>query len=341
MKRLLLVLTVLTVTLLTQASFAQGLNWDGQTGALLTPFAYTASSGKGFLGKPEVSYHFLDTGDVIGYDSQFSVTEGIAKRFEIGFTQSASALGSTEANGVVPGQPLHVTPNSAGGLYIEPASRLFSNGYTAIHGKFTVIPENFGKNNWVPAIAVGAIGRFGGQRLSWVLSGDSATMGKTQKNGDVYIVATKTVTQFKKLPFVLNLGEKVTDASVLGIVGNAGNRNGVGDRWQGCLFGAAAFVVKGPAKSLLVVGSEVVQEPKYVQGLNSYVNGTLGTTGVTANIPTSLSYFVRIVPHLEGGPLQVDLAVAQAAGKIVNIPTVAQLDVKARAQFGMGISYHF
>jgi hypothetical protein len=341
MKKLLVVLTLFAITLLTQTSFAQGLNWDGQTGALLTPFAYTAASGKGMLGKPEVSYHFLDTGDVIGYDSQFSVTEGFAKRFEIGFTQSASALGSVEPNGVVSGQPLKVTQNSAGGLYIEPSSRLFSNGYTSIHGKATLIPENFMKSKWVPAIAVGAIGRFGEQRLSNVLSGNSATLGKTQKNGDVYIVATKTVTQFKKLPFVLSLGEKVTDASVLGIVGNAGNKTGVGDRWQGCLFGAAAFVVKGPAKSLLVVGSEAVQEPKYIQGLNNYVNNTLGTTGVTAHIPTSLSYFVRVVPHLEGSPLQVDFGVVQAAGKIVDNPSVAQLDVKARAQFGMGVSYHF
>ena len=49
---------------------------------------------------------------------------------------------------------------------------------------------------------------------------------------------------------------------------------------------------------------------------------------------------MRVVPHLEGTPLQVDLGVAQLAGKIVDIPgSVA--DLQARARFGMGMSYHF
>ena len=36
---------------------AQSLNWEGQAGGLITPFAYTAASGKG-LGRPSISYHF-------------------------------------------------------------------------------------------------------------------------------------------------------------------------------------------------------------------------------------------------------------------------------------------
>ena len=155
------------------------------------------------------------------------------------------------------------------------------------------------KTKWVPAIAVGAIGRFGGQRVSYFANDYDVLPGATDKNADFYIVATKTVTQVKGLPFVLSFGEKVTNASIMGVAGNAGNGISTDQRWQGRLFGAAAFVVKGPSKSSLIFGSEVLQEPRYVQGLNQAL-------GERATIPTSLDYFVRIVPHLEGSPLQID-----------------------------------
>jgi hypothetical protein len=184
---------------------------------------------------------------------------------------------------------------------------------------------------------VGAIGRFGAQRVTYYVTGQNLTPGSSDKNGDFYIVATKTVTQVKALPFVLSLGDKVTNASVMGVAGNAGNALNAGQRWQGRLFGAAAFVIHGPAKSALIFGAEALQEPRYVQGLNNYLTGVAGTR-VSANIPTSLAYFVRVVPNLKGSPLQVDLGVAQFAGKIAPgyLPTL-----DARARVGMGISYHF
>jgi len=111
----------------------------------------------------------------------------------------------------------------------------------------------------------------------------------------------------------------------MGIAGQAGNGLNAGSRWQGRLFGAAAFVVKGPAKSALIFGSEAVQQPHYVQPL-----------GNSATIPTSLSYFVRVVPHLEGSPLQVDLGVVQAAGRVA-----PGLNLNANGRVGMGVSYHF
>jgi hypothetical protein len=301
-KKLWIAFSLFVVTVFSQTSFAQGLNWDGQTGALLTPFAYTASSPARKFGKPEVAFHYLNGGDVIGNDYQFSVTEGFGNRFEAGFTQAMSSSGK----------------DSLGGLY------LFTGGYTEVHGKLTVITENSYKSKWIPAIAVGAIGRFGDERVNWdaTASGPSSPKGT---NGDFYIVATKTITQIKGLPIVLNFGEKVTNASIMGIAGQAGNALNADQRWQGRLFGAAAFVVKGPAKSALIFGSEAVQQPHYVQPL-----------GNAATIPTSLSYFVRVVPHVKGSPLQVDFAIVQAAGKIA-----PGADLKARAQAGMGISYHF
>jgi hypothetical protein len=287
---------------------AQGLNWEGQTGALLTPFAYTASSNGKLLGKPEVAFHYLNGGSVIGNDYQFSITEGIGKRFEVGFTQSFSSTGDNAA------------------------SVLFNGGYSSVHGKLTVVPENAAKTKWIPAIAVGAIGRFNDERVNYnALNALGAYTTKKGTNGDFYFVATKTITQIKGLPFVLSGGEKITNGSIMGIAGQAASKNGE-QAWKGSAFGAAAFVVKGPAKSTLIFGSEVVQQPKYVEPLGNY-----------SSIPTSLSYFVRVVPHLEGSPLQIDAGLVQAAGKITDpsTPVFGQQDIKARHQFGMGISYHF
>jgi hypothetical protein len=176
-KTLLIALSLFAATVFSQTAFAQGLNWEGQTGALITPFAYTAGSPAGKFGKPEVAFHYLNAGNALNSDQ----------------------------------------------------------------------------------------------------------------------------------------------------------------RWQGRLFGAAAFVVKGPAKSALIFGAEALQEPRYVQGLNDYLTGS-STSRVSANIPTSFTYFVRVVPHVAGSRLQVDLGVAQFAGKIAPgvLPTL-----DARARVGTGISYHF
>ena len=209
---------------------------------------------------------------------------------------------------------------------------LFANGYTTLHGKVTFVPENAFKTKWVPAIAIGAAGRFGGQRVSYQVTAAKST----DTNADFYIAATKTITQVKRLPFVLNFGEKVTNASVLGVAGNAGNGLNADQRWQGRLFGAAAVVVKGPAKSALIFGSEALQEPRYVQGLNTYLSSVKETK---ATIPTSLTYFVRVVPHLEGSPLQIDFAVLQAAGNIVR--GAGAVDLHATARFATAVSYHF
>src|SRR6266536_4782760 len=141
-KKLFLAVGLFLLTAFSQNLFAQGLNWEGQTGALLTPFAYTAASPAGKFGKPEIAFHYLNTGTVIGNDYQFSVTEGIAKRVEVGYTGSFSSAGSS------------------------PFSPLFTNGFSTFHGKVTVINENSYKTKWVPAIAVGAIGRVGIQRIA-------------------------------------------------------------------------------------------------------------------------------------------------------------------------------
>lgn len=276
------VLALLTVPNL----YGQGLNWEGQTGAFITPFAYTSQSEKNKVGRPQVAFHYLNTGEVIGNSFQASVTVGMFNRAEVGYTRTFKTDGNTA------------------GL-----SPLFKGGFNTFHGKVNLVPENSGKKNWVPAISVGFVARTQVERVGGVINNQSTN------NGDVYVVATKTITSIKKLPILLNAGYKATNASVFGIAGNSPD-------WQGRAFGAAAFVVSA-GKGALIFGSEFAQQPKRTDGLPN------------ASIPTTLTYFVRIVPNGKV-PFNIDFGIAQAAGKIQ--PGV---DLKARQQFAMGMSYRF
>lgn len=266
---------------------AQGLNWEGQTGAFITPFAYTSQSPTDGVGRPQVAFHFLNTGSVIGNNMQASATLGFLGRAEIGYTRSFNVAGSSTA-----------------------FSPLFEGGFNTFHGKLTLVPENAAKTKYVPAIAAGFVVRSQVKHVGGVLTNKETT------NGDFYLVGTKTITQVKGLPFLLNFGVKGTNASVFGIAGNA-------TKWEARAFGAVAFVFKGPAKSTLIFGSEAAQQPRYIKDLPG------------ATVPTTMTYFVRIVPMPEKA-FNLDFGVAQAVGKIA--PGV---DLKARSQFAMGTSYRF
>jgi hypothetical protein len=266
---------------------AQSLNWDGQTGVFITPLAYTAASPANGLGHPIVAYHFLNAGPVLGDFHTISVTEGAGGRVEFGYTRDLHQEGSTA------------------GL-----SPLWASGFNLVHAKVNVVKENAGKNAWLPAISAGFVARTQDRNVSGLL----ATPSKNYTNADFYAVASKTITQTKAVPIVLNFGYKATDASVYGLAGNAPGDNGR-------LFGAAAFVFKGPAKSTLIFGSEFSQEPRRVQNLPG------------ADVPTTITYAARIVPLAER-KFNIDFGVAQAAGVIE--PGV---NLKARHQFALGVSY--
>jgi hypothetical protein len=241
-----------------------------------------------------VAYHFLDAGPVLGDFHTASVTEGLFGRVELGYTHVFHGDGSTPS-----------------------LSPLWTGGFNIVHGKVNVIKENAGKQKWLPAVSAGFVERVGIQNVSGVLfdnNSSGATNSKSYNSGDYYVVGTKTVTQTKKLPLVLNLGYKATNASVFGLAG-------VAPSYSGRLFGAAAFVVKGPAKSTLIFGSEFAQQPRQILNLPG------------ADIPTTLTYAARIVPF-EKTKFNVDFGVAQAAGQI--LPGV---DVKVRHQFALGVSY--
>jgi len=266
---------------------AQSLNWDGQTGVFITPLAYTAASPANGLGHPIVAYHFLNAGSVLGNFHTISVTEGVAGVVEFGYTRDVHQEGSTA------------------GL-----SPLWGSGFNLVHAKVNVVKENAGKQAWLPAISGGFVARTQDRNVGGLL----ATPNRNYTNADIYLVASKTITQTKVVPIVLNLGYKETNASVYGLAGNA-------PKYTGRLFGAAAFVFEGPAKSQLIFGSEFSQESRQVQNLPG------------ADVPTTITYAARIVP-LAKKKFNIDFGVAQAAGTIE--PGV---NLKARHQFALGISY--
>jgi hypothetical protein len=264
---------------------AQSLNWEGQTGVFITPLAYTAASPKANFGKPIVSFHFLNAGEVLGNFYTTSVTAGLLNRAEFGYTRSFHSDGSTPS-----------------------LSPLWDGGFNIVHGKVNLVAENAGKTKWVPAISAGFVARSQVHHVSGVLTNRDNT------NADFYAVATKLIPQVKHLPVLLSIGYKATNASVFGLAGNA-------PAYKGRLFGAGAFVVKGPAHSQIIFGSEFAQQPRDVKDLPGAI------------VPTSITYAARLVPG-EHTKFNIDFGVAQAAGKI--LPGV---DLKVRHQFALGISY--
>jgi DUF3034 family protein len=272
----------------------QSLNWEGQTGVFVTPLAYTAPSQEKGLGTPVVAYHYVNAGQVLGGFHQVSVTEGAFDRIELGYTRDFHQDGST------PG-----------------LSNLWSNGFNIFHGKVIVRREG---RNWVPAFSVGFVARTQVHNVGGVIQ------SKDTANADFYIVATKTATKIRKLPLVFNFGFKATNASLLGLVGNAPG-------YQGRVFGAAAFAFRGPGRSTIMLGSEFLQEPRRVEGLPGIV------------VPSTITYAVRIIPGgalplhswgVESPRLTIDLGILQAAGSVA--PGV---NLQARHQFALGVSYGF
>jgi hypothetical protein len=280
---------LLASALLPGAARAQNLNWEGPTGIFVTPMAYTAPSPKRNVGKPVVGFHYWAAGEVAGEFQTASVTVGMLGRTEFGYTRGFHQSGST------PG-----------------LSGLWGNGLNIVHGKVNLVPENAGKRSWVPAISAGFIARTQDSHVSGLL----ASPARKYNNNDFYLVGTKTVTQVRNLPIVLNFGYKATNGVFLGLAGNA-------PVYRGRAFGAAAFVLKGPAHSTIILGGEVLQQSREILNLPG------------AGVPTTLIYAMRVIPS-ERIKLNLDFGVAQAAGKIM--PGV---DLKARKQPGFGISYSF
>jgi hypothetical protein len=277
------------VLLTGQASYAQNLGLEGETGVFITPLAYTADSPAHGIGEPVVAYHFLAAGNVIGTFSNISVNEGAFGRLEFGYSRD-----------------VHTTADN------PKLSPLWHDGFNILQGKVNIVKENTGKHNWIPAIAIGGVVR------TQVHNIGGAIANRDTNNGDAYAVATKTIVikQLHGLPIILNGGVRGTNGVLWGFGGNA-------TRFQGRVFGAVAFGMKGPGSIVFLLASEVAQQPPHLQNLPGAV------------IPTTITYDVRILPS-EKSRINLDLGVAQIANRI--LPGV---DLNARHQFGMGISLRF
>jgi len=285
-------LLTLAVSLSAHVAQAQSLGYEGPTGIFVTPLAATAASPAHGFGAPVIAYHVLAGGPVIGDFNTVSITEGIAKHFEYGYTREDHSAGSSAS-----------------------FSPLWTNGFNIFHAKANIINENAGKTKWVPAVSIGGIARTNDTNVF------NGTNGQTKTNGDIYAVATKIVTQTKKVPLVLNVGVRGTNSSLWGLGGNAPD-------FTARAFGAVGFVFTGPGKSTIILASEAAQQPQKIKA--TALNGS--TSGVF-DIPTSIDYAVRIVPSPKH-KLNLDFGVLQAAGRIA--PGV---DLQARARFAFGISY--
>jgi Protein of unknown function (DUF3034) len=286
---------VLVLSVLGSASaWAQSLNWQGQDGIFITPIAYAVESKDNNFGAPVVAYHYFDGGQVLGGFHQASVTMGALNRIEFGYTRT-----------------LHHEGNTAG------LSPLWTSGFNTFHAKVNLISE---KRTWRPAVAVGFVARTQVQNVGGVL------LGQSTNNQDFYAVVTKTVTQIRYLPLVFNAGFRVTNASLMGLAGNAPG-------YQGRGFGAFAFALRGPRTTTILLGSEVQQEPRHIQGLPDAV------------IPTTITYVARFMPAgafplrgwaSENPRISIDFGIAQVAGNIM--PGV---DLRIRKQYALGITYGF
>ena len=121
---------------------------------------------------------------------EVSVTEGALSRVEFGYTRTLHTAGDNPT-----------------------FSSLWNNGFNITHGKVNLIRENAAKQSWLPAISAGFIVR------TQVRNVGGAIQNKDTVNGDIYIVATKTVTQIKHLPLVFNGGYRATNAELWGMGG--------------------------------------------------------------------------------------------------------------------------
>lgn len=271
----------------TNYAHAQQLGWEGETGVFVTPLAYTVATPAHKFALPVVAYHFLNAGSVIGRYSQISATSGYANRFEFGYTRSIHEAGSNATY-----------------------SPLWTSGFNILHAKASLLKENAWKQPWMPQISTGFMLR------TQVRNVGGEMQNKDTTNADIYLVATKTITQLKPMSMLLSAGVQGTNAELIGLGGNA-------SQWGTVGFGAVAFIFQGPAKSAIILGAEIAQQPRHPDQLP------------TAVIRTAFVYALRVVPSPKL-KLNVDFGVLEGPGQIAT-----GVDLKAKDCPGGAISYSF
>jgi len=284
---------------------AQNLTLEGQTGGFITPTAYVVQSAKkAFFSAPAIGYHYVHAGTVIGDVHTASITEGFGNRLELGYTRSAHTNGNNP--------------------YFS--SLWEYSGMNVMHGKLALLRENPEKDTWKPGLAAGFVVRTGDHFVTGAID------SKTYTNEDAYVALTKTALKLK-LPLLLNVGWKATNASIYGIGGQS-------TRFEGRLFGGVGFPLPGPFHTTIVPAAGFTQEPPHVKNLELVVPGG-------GHIPTTLDYAVRWTQR-EHARFSIDAGVGQVAGQIgfTEIltpvgPVVVPVNLQARKVYGMGASFKF
>jgi hypothetical protein len=301
---------------------AQNLTLEGYTGGFITPTAYVVLSEKGqVFSHPAVGYHFLNANKVIGDIHTFGIAEGFANRAEVAYARN-----------------VHVTGDSA-----TFSSLWHYAGMNVFSGKVVAIKDGQG-GRFTPGVSVGGVVRTGDKFVTGALGQEYAALqgvnvpAKAYRNGDVYIAATKTWLK-PPVPLFLNLGWKVTNASILGIGGQA-------TRFGGRFFGGLGIPLPLGHGFALVPSAGFSQEPPQVKNL-SY-SPILYPYPSPAHIPTTLDYAIRVTqkdnPHFA-----FDLGVGQVAGTIGAAPTglpapypaSIPINLEARHVVGLGLSYRY
>ena len=295
---------------------AQNLTLEGQTGGFITPTAYVVLSEKDHVwSHPAVGYHFVNASKVIGYVHTFSIEEGIANRFEFGYTRSVHTKGNSPA---------------FSGLWDFSGMNVFNAKVVAIKdGQF---------GGWTPGIGAGFVVRTGDKFVSGALNRAETGTLKSYTNGDVYVTASKTYLK-PPVPFLLNFGFKMTNATIYGLGGQS-------TRFMGRLFGGLGIPIPLGHNLAAVPAIGFTQEPPQVVNLKPI----LFPPGSGAHIPTTMDYAVRVTqkdnPHFA-----FDIGVGHVAGVIGDtaVPTgvanppfvVVPIDLKANTVVGTGLSFRY
>jgi hypothetical protein len=297
---------------------AQNLTLEGQTGGFITPTAYVVYTEKDHIfSHPAVGYHFVNASKVIGYVHTFSIEEGVANRFEFGYTRNVHTKGNDP---------------SFSGLWNY-------SGMNVFNAKIVGIKDGqFGP--WTPGIGAGFVVRTNDRFVSGALNQAETGSLKSYTNGDVYVAVTKTWLH-PPVPFLVNIGWKATNASIYGLGGQA-------TRFGGRLFGGLGIPLPLGHNLAAVPAVGFTQEPPQVVNLSALlVNSHTYAPGAPAHIPTTMDYAVRVTqkdnPHFA-----FDIGVGHVAGVIGDTaaltpqgPVLIPIDLKANAVVGMGLSIRY
>jgi hypothetical protein len=260
---------------------AQSLNWEGQTGNVITPDARVSESPARSIGHPVVSFHVLNGGEVLGNHFQTSLTIGVARRVEFGVSRSS------------------VASINSGGL-----NTLFDRGFTTIHAKVNLLAEN-ARSKRLPGISAGVLTRWQQKHLEGAL-------GVATQNADLYVVATKSAPVRGRVSAIFTGGVKATNASLLGLAGNAPG-------WSIRAFGAAGVSIS----DALVIGVDLLQQ-------SARIDGMLATT----DLPATVAYYVRFIPIK--ARLDINIGIVRLGNTLA-----PGLDIKANNRLTAGASFRF